>query len=110
MWFLLLAHLTGDYALQSDRMAEQKRRSLGVLSLHVLIYTLTIAIVLWVFSRLTGAYTFWTWRVAGLLAPLYLAHWAQDYTKGRHFSSRQAYYSDQVLHVIQLFIIRWLVI
>lgn len=108
--YLLLGHLTGDYALQSDPMAERKRRSIRVLSLHVLIYTVTIGLVLWAYGQVTGIYEFWSWGVVGLLVPLYVIHWGQDFVKGRYFASRQAYYSDQVLHILQLFIIRWLVV
>lgn len=109
MWFLALAHLIGDYALQSDRMAETKPRSVAVLTVHVLIYVCVIGVTLWMYGIATGGYAFWKLAVGGLLAPLFALHWIQDYLKGRYFTSRQSYYLDQVLHVSQLFILRLLV-
>ena len=110
MWYLVLAHLIGDYALQSDRMAERKGQSKTVLTVHVLIYAAVIGVTLWVYGATTGHYTFWRWPTGGLLAPLFALHWFQDYLKGRYFRSRQAYYQDQALHIIQLFVIRWLLV
>lgn len=109
MWFLLLAHLTGDYALQTDRMARQKGGDLPLLAAHVAIYTLCIGIALWAYAAATGLTGIWRWNTGGLLIPLFAIHFLQDYTKCRFFpSSKQAYYADQVLHLAQLYIIRLL--
>lgn len=111
MWFLFLAHLTGDYALQSDRMAAEKGRNLAVLTRHVVIYVLCIGATMWLYANLTRQYKFFTFASVGLLVPLFLLHWTQDLIKGRFFDqNRQAYYADQVLHLAQLYIIRLLVI
>jgi hypothetical protein len=110
MWYLLLAHLVGDYALQSDRMAALKGQSLSVLTWHVTIYTSCIGITLWSVSAVTGAFDFFAWNPAGLLMPLFALHWTQDLIKGRYFNhSKQAYYADQVLHLAQLYAIRLMV-
>lgn len=110
MWFLMLGHLAGDYAFQSDRMADEKRSSHRALTIHVLIYTAAIALVLFIYSQWTGAFLFWTLRTGLILAAMFTLHWTQDYLKGRYFRSRQAYYQDQLLHLLQLFVIRWLMI
>jgi len=111
MWFLLLAHLTGDYALQTDRMAADKGRLLAPLTWHVAIYVACVGITLWVYSAATSQFDFLAWNEAGLLAPLFVAHWIQDFIKSRHFSaSKQAYYADQVLHLAQLYLIRLILI
>jgi len=111
MWFLFLAHLTGDYALQSDRMAAKKCQDIRSLTLHVLIYTTCIGISLWQFSVWTGAYAFAELSVWGLLIPLGIVHGIQDWIKGRLYNgSRQALYVDQVLHLAQLYAIRLLLL
>lgn len=110
MWFLMLGHLAGDYAFQSDRMAADKQSSIRTLTVHVLIYTATIALVLLLYSEWTGAYLFWALRTASILAAMCVLHWIQDFLKGRYFRSRQAYYLDQLLHLLQLFVIRWLML
>lgn len=110
MWFLMLGHLAGDYAFQSDRMAEDKRTSNRTLTIHVLIYTTTLALALLFYSEWTGAYVFWALRTASILTAVGILHGIQDFFKGRYFRSRQAYYIDQLLHLLQLFVIRWLMI
>lgn len=110
MWYLFLAHVIGDYALQSDRMAAQKGQNLSVLTWHVTIYTLCIGLTLWLVSVTTRAFDFFAWSPFGLLLPLFALHWTQDLIKGKYFShSKQAYYADQVLHLAQLYIIRLLI-
>lgn len=110
MWYLFLAHLIGDYALQSDHMAAQKGRSLSILTWHVTIYVSCIGLTLWIVSAISSEFRFFTWSTAGLLVPLYMLHWTQDLVKYRYFShSKQAYYADQVLHLAQLYAIRLLI-
>lgn len=110
MWYLFLAHLIGDYALQSDRMAAQKGHQLSALTLHVTVYTSCIGLTLCIVSATTGAFDFFAWIPAGLLLPLFALHWTQDLIKGKYLShSKQAYYADQVLHLIQLYVIRLLI-
>lgn len=110
MWFLFLAHLTGDYALQTDRMAAKKGQSVGILTSHVAVYVACIASTLWGFASVTLQYEFYTPTIVGALVLLFALHWIQDYVKSRKFSaSKQAYYADQVLHLAQLYAIRLLV-
>jgi hypothetical protein len=107
LFFLILGHLAGDYALQTDRMAAGKGKSLSVLSLHVLVYVITI----WAFF---GFYTLLyqpglALKTATLLflAALYIEHWFQDFLKSRlRNCSKQVYYLDQVLHLVILYIYR----
>ena len=110
MWFLMLGHFLGDYAFQSDRIAKIKGENLGLLALHVLVYTLTVAAVYYGGLLLSGrGIDSPTWFIFAFLG-VFLVHGAQDFCKARLFSnSRQAYYIDQAIHLIQLFIIRlWL--
>lgn len=110
MWFFLLAHLTGDYALQTDRMAADKSHSIGILTSHVAVYVGCIAATLWTFASITSRFQFVSPIVIGSLTLLFAMHWIQDYVKSRKFpASKQAYYADQVLHLAQLYAIRLLV-
>ncbi len=110
MWFLLLAHLTGDYALQSDRMAAQKGASYSMLTAHVLIYTACVALTLWLYAEFVARYLVGRSVLVIMLGVLFIIHWSQDLIKGRYFgSSKQAYYVDQVLHLAQLYAIRLLI-
>jgi len=110
MWFLILGHFLGDYAFQSDNTAKNKGRTPRLLVVHVLVYTLTIAGTYCCGLLLTGrGISSGFWLIAAF-AGIFVVHGLQDLVKARSFScSRQAYYLDQGLHVIQLFIIRlWL--
>ncbi|MEW5873891.1 MAG: DUF3307 domain-containing protein [Candidatus Zixiibacteriota bacterium] len=110
MWFLMLSHLVGDYALQTDGMALRKGGSRKVLTLHVLLYIVTLALTLAIYAYFTGRFAFLSPRVLAALIAIFALHWIQDDIKARRFSdSRQAYYIDQALHIIQLFLLRgWL--
>jgi len=107
LFFLILGHLAGDYALQTDHMAAGKGKSLPILTLHVLVYIATIWVSLWIYSLLyqpglalkTGTLLF--------LPALYIQHWLQDFLKSRlRNCSKQVYYFDQVLHLAVLYIYR----
>lgn len=107
LWYLLLAHLTGDFALQSDRMAADKARSPRVLSAHVIVYVTCVALAIWQYTLWTGALRASLTTVAAGLSVILALHWMQDYIKCRRFSdSRQAFYADQVLHLLQLYALR----
>lgn len=108
--YLLLGHFVGDFALQSDHMAQRKSNSKTTLSLHVLIYVLVIAMVLLLYSIVTQSYQFFTWIVMVFLSVLFLVHWAQDYLKGHVLpKTKQMYYLDQILHISLLYVLRLLV-
>lgn len=107
LFFLLLGHVFGDYALQTDHMAQTKGTSKSVLSLHVLIYTLTIGFFWWLGDVITVTPGFFTTTHLLVLAALYVQHWLQDYLKtARSNGSKQAFFIDQALHIAALYIIR----
>jgi len=108
--YLLLGHLVGDFALQSDGMAQKKTNSKRTLTRHVVIYVLVIALVLLLHSLATKAGYFFSWTVLGLLILLFAVHWVQDYFKGHVLpKTKQIYYLDQILHVALLYVLRLLV-
>lgn len=45
--FLFVAHLIGDFLLQTGWMAANKAKQWGPLLAHVAVYTLTVALVAW---------------------------------------------------------------
>ena len=105
--YLLLGHFVGDFALQSDYMAQKKTNSKKTLTLHVLVYVLVIAAVLLLHSLATGTDRFFSWTVLGLLVLVYVVHWLQDYLKGHVLPrTKQMYYLDQILHLSLLYVIR----
>ena len=107
LFFLLLGHFLGDFALQSDRVAARKQQSKKVLTYHVVIYTLTLAVSLFVGLTLNGNHSFFTITTVIVLPVIFLAHWTQDYLKAYKFNgTKQAFYFDQAVHVVILFAIR----
>lgn len=110
MWFLILGHFLGDYAFQTDRMANRKGRDLRVLAAHVLIYVVTVAVLYYCGFLLTGKHVDSPLLLILACGVMFVVHAVQDFVKARWFScSRQLYYLDQGVHIIQLFVIRlWL--
>lgn len=107
LFFLLLGHVFGDYALQTDDMAQQKGTSLRVLSLHVSIYTLVIGLFWWLGKRLNGDLLFPGISVIPILSALYVQHWLQDHLKCRFSRGRKQFlFMDQALHLSVLYLIR----
>jgi hypothetical protein len=107
LFFLLLGHFVGDYAFQSDRMAQNKGLSLAVLSQHVLIYTVTVGVFWWIGKLLNQEKHFLSWATAGVLTGIYLLHWLQDFLKSRLINGgKQSYYVDQAIHVTLLYLVR----
>ncbi len=107
LFFLLLGHYIGDFALQSDNMALNKRTSYASLSLHVFIYTITIALFLAYGLYLHENSSFLSLVTLGTLIAIYALHWVQDFIKSNNFKgSKQAYYMDQSIHIVTLFLIR----
>lgn len=108
--YLLLGHFIGDFALQSDYMAQKKTNSKWTLSVHVLIYVVVIAAVLLLHSLAAQRGYFFSWTVFGSLAVLFGVHWGQDYLKGHVLpKTRQIYYLDQILHIGLLYVLRLVV-
>lgn len=107
LFFLLLGHVFGDFALQTDRMAKEKAANRRVLSSHVLVYVLTIGAFWWLGEFLNHRSGFPNWVTAIVLAVLYLQHWLQDSIKATKFNgSKQALFIDQAVHLSVLYIIR----
>ena len=107
LFFLLLGHIFGDYALQTDHMAKEKGNSWKVLSLHVLVYTLTITAFWWLGKKLSGDHEFPNLTQTLVIFGLYIQHWLQDFvktTKGN--GGKQGFFIDQALHLTALYIIR----
>jgi hypothetical protein len=107
LFFLLLGHIGGDFALQSDSIARMKRTSPSVLTLHVTIYTATIAVSLLAAYLFADAIAVMRWVTLPVLAFIFVEHWIQDYVKVNGASpSKQIFYVDQVIHILVLYIIR----
>jgi hypothetical protein len=104
-WHLFLAHLVGDYPLQSEWLIENKR-SLWGLSLHTAIHLALMLLVV-------GAASVEAWPKILVLA---LIHFLLDLTKSRLFSrwpehARLHYVVDQILHILSIFLVaQWIVI
>lgn len=62
----LIGHLIGDYLLQTDWMAQNKKRATWPCLVHVVIYTLAV-----------GMLTFWPWWALAVVA---VTHFVQDRT------------------------------
>ena len=107
LFFLILGHLTGDYAFQTDRMATQKSKSLTVLSVHVTIYVATLWLFFILYSLIYQPGIYLQTGTLLFLLALFIQHWAQDFLKSRYKNgSKQAYYLDQVIHIAVLYIYR----
>jgi len=107
LFLLLLGHIFGDYALQTDYMARQKGKSFKVLSLHVLVYTLCIAAFWWLGKRLSGDLEFPKVTHILVLLVLYVQHWLQDLLKSTRLNgSKQGFFIDQALHLGVLYVMR----
>jgi len=107
LFVLILGHLAGDYALQTDYMAAGKGKSLKVLSSHVLVYVLTIWAAFWLYALLYQPGLALKTATLLSLAALFILHWLQDFLKSRlRNCSKQIYYLDQVMHLTVLYIYR----
>ena len=110
LFFLLLGHFCGDFALQSDAMAKRKGTSKRMLTLHVSIYTLTIAAAMLAAFVFAGLMVIVQWITLPVLAFIFVTHWVQDYIKGNGSGhSKQSLFADQALHVLVLFAVRLIV-
>ncbi len=107
LWFLFLGHIFGDFAFQSDRMAQLKQTSRKTLTYHVLIYTSTVALFLYIGLTLNNSQLFFSMYTALTIAFLFVEHWLQDFIKTLKFNgSKQSFFFDQAFHILILFIIR----
>jgi len=91
-----IAHLIGDFVLQTDRIAAEKDRKAEAMAVHGVLYALPFAAVAFLYG---GRASF-----LGTCAALALTHLAIDVSK-RWWRTRQpwTYLLDQCLHVLSLF-------
>jgi hypothetical protein len=107
LFFLILGHFIGDFALQSDRVANDKQRSMKVLTYHVAVYTLVLSLSLYAGLSLNGSGGFFSFVTLFVLAAIFVIHWVQDYLKSFKFNgTKQAFYLDQAVHILILFVVR----
>jgi len=107
LFYLLLGHFFGDFALQSDGVARGKKTSKRTLTFHVFLYTLTIGCALAIGLHLHDSNEFFSTFTIAVLAFLFIQHWIQDFIKSQKFNgTKQAFYVDQGIHVLVLFLIR----
>ncbi|SHG85020.1 DUF3307 domain-containing protein [Flagellimonas flava] len=101
---LLVAHWVGDFLLQSSKMATEKSFSLKWLSIHVLVYSLTI-----------GAFSLFVFPL--MLVTQYILingalHWVTDFftskMAARHQGNPRIFYPvlgfDQMVHALCLYV------
>jgi hypothetical protein len=107
LFLLILGHLFGDYAFQTDSMATQKKHSLLMLTYHVAVYVICIWAAFAVYAELYQPGLFFNWITLIFLVILFVQHWLQDFLKSRYNNgSKQTYYLDQVLHLAMLYVYR----
>jgi hypothetical protein len=99
-YYLLLGHLFGDFVLQTDKIAENKRIHWKWNLLHVLVVTLCMLIFSYPFGNLLVA----------LVLLNSVIHFAMDYYKDDlcrilHLSGLPGFLFDQSIHIILLYII-----
>jgi len=107
LFFLLLGHFCGDFALQSDLVADRKRRSAAALSLHALSYTVVIALFLMIAMALRRTESIFNLTGLLVLIGLFIQHWLQDFLKSLWSNGgKQGFYIDQAIHIAVLYLIR----
>jgi hypothetical protein len=100
-FWLVFAHLMGDFVLQTDFLAKLKGKCVYILLVHVFLWTGTVAAALLVFGL------FAPWK----LAMLFVGHAVCDWLKARVPEDRAQWwhlYPDQAFHGLQLGI-AWMV-
>jgi hypothetical protein len=98
-WHLFLAHLIGDYPLQSEWLIENKR-SLWGLTLHIAIH---LAVTLFIVGSASA-------EVWPKILVLVLIHFLLDFTKslfGSRWPKQGAlqYVVDQLIHILSIFLV-----
>ncbi|MEM7798852.1 MAG: DUF3307 domain-containing protein [Chloroflexota bacterium] len=97
---LLIGHVLGDFALQTDRIYQLKIRGGVGLFLHVILHVIVTGILL-----RTGYIENWF-----LLTILFIVHYIIDWTKLQVKTDRNlpGFVLDQLAHVGSLFLLVWL--
>jgi hypothetical protein len=96
--WLVFAHYIGDFALQSDWLAQNKGKYWYVMFSHCMIWTACISAALYVFSSLS------VWEVCFLV----IGHVVSDTWKSRQPKTPEHWwkiYPDQVWHLCQCLIV-----
>lgn len=99
---LLGAHFLGDYALQTTYLAENKGKSLYVLTAHSAIWSFCIVMTAWLLG--------FTPTVFAMVVILFIPHFVVDKMKVRKIylfsdmSDKSCLILDQYLHTIQLLV------
>ena len=98
LFWLLVAHFIGDFALQQSWTIKQKMKDPYVFIAHCFIWTGCISLVLLAFNDLT------IWKVCFL----FFGHGACDFLKHKWYYKLPFHLKnsiDQVFHILQLLIV-----
>jgi len=99
-WWLIVAHLLGDYVLQSKWIALNKGKNYYILLVHSTVWAARIVFVLCYFG------IFAIWKIPFLIIPHGLCDWLKW-----HSGERQGWKPvllDQLWHYSQLAVVAWL--
>lgn len=103
IWLFILAHLIGDFVLQTNKVAKMKAESQKGLILHFCLITGAQMLILGIYYGSLGL-------VAAIV--IGLIHWLIDYVKIKHtsdFKYQSIYFLlDQAMHIITIILIAWL--
>jgi hypothetical protein len=98
--FMLLLHMTGDFYIQTDAMAEKKKTSYQAVLYHCLLYAVP----------LTGMAILWSVQALILAAVLWVLHFIIDTMKYAYLKTHAGhsepivYCVDQFLHAVSIFV------
>jgi len=97
---MLLAHIVGDFYLQSNRIAKSKNGSFKYLLVHLLIYGLT-SIVFFVPVFKTNI----TWYLVGFIISHIIIDLLKFFVPKKYKNRPWVYVTDQLLHVLSIIVI-----
>ncbi|SHI23624.1 Protein of unknown function [Sporobacter termitidis DSM 10068] len=102
-WLLALAHMIGDFYLQSEHLACSKKEKLTSLLAHSGLYALPMLLV-------TIPYIGNSWWYAAVLASVIVSHGVIDFIKvkacGRFANSEKLlFFADQLLHIAVIYLV-----
>lgn len=100
MELIILGHIIGDFYLQTDKMAENKKKSMKYMIMHCLIYALLMAIIIFLLSNSIMQ----TLLITGLIL---ITHFLIDIVKKHIYKKYEKYeymifLLDQVVHILVL--------
>ena len=107
---ILLAHLLGDFALQTPSMVQGKAKGVGAYLSHGAIHLLALGLSVAAFGGLEWLADGWFW----ILSPLYvMVHLGIDGIRqklvawGRVADSASVFIADQALHISTIIVLAW---